>query len=138
MKQQPIQPYIVELPRIFDPRGSLTFVENNNQVPFEIARCYWTYDIPSNEERGGHSHYQQWELLVAVAGCFNVNVYQGSEWQTFTLDRPYRGLLIPAGWWRTLDNFASGSVCLVMASGKYDEADYQRDFKIYNQELVEQ
>ncbi len=122
------KPRIIQLPKICDPRGNLTFVQDMEQVPFEISRVYWTYDVPAGEFRGGHSHRTAEEVVVASGGSFNVNLFDGEEWVTYTLNRPYQGLYIPSGYWRTLDNFASGSVCLVMTSTKYDEADYVRDF----------
>ncbi|MCM1141692.1 MAG: FdtA/QdtA family cupin domain-containing protein [Duncaniella sp.] len=120
---------MVSLPKICDPRGNLTFVQDMSQVPFEISRVYWTYDVPGGEERGGHSHIEAEELVVAAGGSFDVNLYDGKEWMRFRLNRPYEGLYIPAGYWRTLDNFASGSVCLVMTSTLFDEKDYIRDFE---------
>ncbi len=124
------KPAYVELPRIYDPRGNLTFVQNGDAcLPFDIARVYWTYDVPAGEERGGHSHHEGKELLVATSGSFNVNLFDGNEWTTYTLNRPYRGLYIPPGYWRTLDNFASGSVCMVLTSTVYSEDDYVREFE---------
>ena len=131
MKQE--KPRLIELPRIYDPRGNLTFAQDNDQMPFSIARAYWTYDVPAGEERGGHSHHAAEELIVAAAGSFNVTLHDGDEWRTFTLNRPYRGLYVPPGYWRTLDNFSSGSVCLVLTSILYDEADYVRDFAEFKQ-----
>ncbi|MCM1065973.1 MAG: FdtA/QdtA family cupin domain-containing protein [Muribaculaceae bacterium] len=122
-------PYLVELPRIYDPRGNLTFIQNGDKtLPFRIERVYWTYDVPAGEERGGHAHHKGQELLIATSGSFNVNLFDGSEWQTFTLNRPFQALYIPPRCWRTLDNFASGSVCMVLTSVSYSEADYIRDF----------
>ena len=121
---------IVSLPRIYDPRGNLTFVENGDgRLPFDIERVYWTYDVPAGEERGGHSHHEGKELLVAISGSFNVNLFDGREHLTFTLNRPWEGLYIPPGYWRTLDNFASGSVCMVLTSVPYSETDYVRDYE---------
>lgn len=126
------KPYLIDLPRIYDPRGNLTFVQNGDKVlPFDIRRVYWTYDVPAGEERGGHSHHEGKELLVATSGSFNVNLFDGHIWQTFTLNRPYQALYIPPGYWRTLDNFASGSVCMVLTSTHYTEADYVRDFDTF-------
>lgn len=128
MKNSP-EARLITLPRIYDPRGNLTFVENaDGKIPFEIQRVYWTYDVPAGEERGGHSHHDCHEMLVAVSGSFNVNLFDGENWRTFSLNRPFEGLYIPPGYWRTLDNFASGSVLLVMSSMPYEEADYVRDF----------
>lgn len=131
------KPCIISLPRIFDPRGSLTFVQDNAQIPFEIARCYWTYDVPAGESRGGHSHKEAMELVVATSGCFNVNLFDGKTWLTYTLNRPFEGLYIPPGYWRTLDNFASGSVCLVVTSNMYDEDDYIRDYEEFKRLAAE-
>ncbi len=121
------KPTIIALPKICDPRGNLTFVENGRHVPFDIARAYWVYDVPGGEERGGHSHHQSEELIIATGGSFNVNLSDGYETKTYTLNRPFEGLYVPPGYWRTLDNFASGSVCMVLTSTPYDEADYVRD-----------
>lgn len=122
------KPTIITLPKICDPRGNLTFVENGRHVPFEIARAYWVYDVPGGEERGGHSHHVAEELIIATGGSFNVNLFNGQETRTYTLNRPFEGLYVPPGYWRTLDNFASGSVCMVLTSTPYDEADYVRDY----------
>lgn len=126
-----MKPKLINLPKIYDPRGNLTFVQNDDQIPFEIARAYWTYDVPAGEARGGHSHHVAEELVVATSGSFNVNLFDGACWSTYTLNRPFTGLYIPPGYWRTLDNFASGSVCMVLTSTKYDENDYIRDFVEY-------
>ncbi len=123
------RPQIISLPKIHDPRGNLTFVEGEDTVPFEIKRAYWIYDVPAAEERGGHSHHEMSQLLVAVGGSFNVNVCDGTNWRTFTLNRPFEGLFIPPGFWRTLDNFSSGAVCLSLVSTLYEEVDYVRDFE---------
>ncbi|WP_300811595.1 FdtA/QdtA family cupin domain-containing protein [uncultured Duncaniella sp.] len=123
------QPRIISLPKIYDPRGNLTFVQDNDQIPFNIARVYWTYDVPAGETRGAHSHYKSEELIVATGGSFNVNLFDGESWETYTLNRPFEGLYVPPGYWRTLDNFSSGSVCLVMTSTPYSEDDYERDYE---------
>ncbi|MCI9286018.1 MAG: WxcM-like domain-containing protein [Muribaculaceae bacterium] len=122
------KPAIISLPRIYDPRGNLTFVQDGDQVPFHIARCYWTYDVPAGESRGGHSHHKAEELVIATGGSFNVNLFDGETWFTYTLNRPFEGLYIPPGYWRTLDNFSSGSVCMVLTSIPYSEEDYVRDY----------
>lgn len=121
-------PCIVSLPKICDPRGNLTFVEEGRHVPFDIARVYWTYDVPAGEVRGSHSHHVAEELIVATSGSFNVNLSDGKETKTFTLNRPFEGLYVPPGYWRTLDNFSSGSVCMVLTSIPYSEDDYVRDY----------
>ncbi|MCM1164140.1 MAG: FdtA/QdtA family cupin domain-containing protein [Muribaculaceae bacterium] len=122
------QPHIIALPKIFDPRGSLTFVEGGGLIPFNIARAYWIYDVPAGEERGGHSHIDMQQLLVATGGSFDVNVTDGFSSRTFTLNRPFEGLYIPQGIWRTITNFASGSVCLSLVNLPFYEEDYIRDF----------
>ncbi len=123
------EPHIIDLPCIRDPRGNLTFVQNgDSRLPFDIARVYWTYDVPAGEERGSHAHHQGQELIVALSGSFNVELFDGVATRTFTLNRPFQGLYVPPGLWRTLDNFSSGSVCMVLTSVPYDEADYIRDY----------
>lgn len=125
---------IIELKRIYDHRGNLSVVEQFKDLPFEIKRVYWVYDVPGGEGRGGHAHKEQLEFIVAANGSFSVTVDDGTEKHTFFLNHPYRGLLIPTGLWRTLDDFSSGAVCLVMASDFFDEEDYIRnynDFLIY-------
>nr|MBP7471585.1 WxcM-like domain-containing protein [Prevotella sp.] len=119
---------IITLSKIVDPRGNLTVVEQLKDVPFEIRRVYWTYDIPGGESRGGHAHKHCHQLLIAVSGSFHVTLTDGKEKKTFYLNRPYQGLLVETGVWRTLDDFASGSVCLALAENPYDEDDYIRDY----------
>lgn len=129
-------PRIVKLPRIHDPRGNLTFVQGGQGVPFQLRRAYWIYDVPAGEERGGHSHRAMWQLLVAVGGSFSVNVCDGYSWRTYMLNRPFEGLLIPPGIWRTLDNFSSGAVCLSLVSTEFEEADYIRDFDEFKRQAL--
>ena len=125
-------PRLIDLPRIYDPRGNLTFIQDGDgNLPFPLRRVYWTYDVPAGEERGGHAHHQGRELLIATGGSFSVNLFDGKQWTTYTLNRPYQALYIPARIWRTLDNFASGSVCMVLTDVVYDEADYIRSFEDY-------
>ncbi|MCI6224392.1 MAG: FdtA/QdtA family cupin domain-containing protein, partial [Bacteroidales bacterium] len=108
--------------------GNLTVVEDHNEVPFKIKRVYYLYDIPGGEERGGHAHKALYQLIVAISGSFTVNITDGRESKSITLNRPYEALLIVPGIWRTLDNFSSGSVCAVIASEHYDESDYIRNY----------
>lgn len=123
---------LIELPRIRDPRGNLTFVQNGDgYLPFKVERVYWIYDVPAGEFRGSHSHHEGRELLIAVSGSFNVNLHDGNSETTYTLNRPYQGLFVPPGYWRTLDNFSSGSVCMVLTSMPYTEDDYVRDFETF-------
>ncbi|MDE6573893.1 MAG: FdtA/QdtA family cupin domain-containing protein [Muribaculaceae bacterium] len=123
------KPCIVQVPRIYDPRGNLSFIQNgDNGLPFAIERMYWIYDVPAGEERGAHAHRKGKEFIMALSGSFNVNLFDGKNHLTYTLNRPWEGLYVPPGFWRTLDNFSSGSVCAVLSSTKYDEADYIRSF----------
>ncbi len=119
---------IVDLPRVADPRGNLTFIEGGEQVPFDIARVYYLYDVPGGESRGGHAHRELQQLIVAAAGSFDVIVDDGTTTARFHLNRSYYGLYIPHLTWREIGNFSSGSVCLVMASQRYCEDDYYRDY----------
>ena len=119
---------LIDLPRIAEPRGNLTFVENGRQIPFDIRRVYYLYDIPGGAERGGHAHRRLQQLLIAIAGSFDVVVDDGRKRQRYHLNRSYFGLYLPPMTWRELDNFSSGSVCLVLASTLYDAADYYRDY----------
>ncbi len=119
---------IIDLPHFFDPNGDLTVVENTRKFPFHLRRVFYLYDVPADSERGGHSHHKARELIVAVSGSFDVTLHDGHGRRTFHLDRPYKALYIPSGVWRTLGKFSSGSVCLVLTSEKYDEADYVRSF----------
>ncbi len=120
---------LVELDKNHHSNGNLTVVENGEQVPFDIKRCYYLYDVPGGAERGGHSHRLLRQLIVAISGSFDVVLDDGANLRRFTLNRPYQGLLIVPGIWRVLENFSSGSVCLVLASEHYNEQDYVRDYK---------
>ena len=124
---------IIELPRITDPRGNLTVAEANKNIPFDIKRVYWLYDVPGGECRGGHAHKQIKEILIAVSGSFHVTLDNGKEKQTFLLNHPYQGLMIDTKTWRTLDDFSSGAVCVVLASDFYDENDYIYDYNDFLQ-----
>ncbi|MPQ98614.1 WxcM-like domain-containing protein [Modestobacter sp. I12A-02628] len=119
---------IVELPRVHDTRGNLTFIEGGSHVPFDIGRVYYLYDVPGGEHRGGHAHRQLEQLIIAANGSFDVVVDDGQTTERFFLNRSYYGLYMPRMTWRELDNFSSGSVCLVLASNRYDESDYYRDY----------
>ena len=119
---------ILSIPKIEDPRGNLSVIENN-VIPFQIKRVYYLYDVPSGAERGGHSHKEQQEFLVALSGSFDVILNDGKEVKTITLNKPFEGLLITNGIWRELKNFSSGAVCLVIASDVFDEDDYIREFE---------
>jgi dTDP-4-dehydrorhamnose 3,5-epimerase-like enzyme len=121
----------IELPRISDPdgRGNLTFIEGQRHVPFSVARVYYLYDVPGGETRGGHAHKQLEQLIIAASGSFDVVVHDGKEQQRHFLNRSYYGLYIPRMMWRDIENFSSGSVCLVLASRPYEEEDYYRDYQ---------
>lgn len=122
---------ILDLPRIYDPRGNLTFVEGGEHTPFNIKRVYYLYDVPGGESRGGHAHHDLQQLIIAASGSFDVVVKSGDRERRFFLNRSYYGLYIPALLWRELENFSSGSVCLVLASLHFSEDDYYRDFPTY-------
>ena len=119
---------IIHHPNIMDPRGNLTVVEQMQNVPFDIARVYWTYDVPSGERRGGHAHRTCEEVIVAVSGSFDVEVFDGYDRRTYHLNHPWQGLCVGTGVWRTLEDFSSGAVCLVLASELFDEDEYIYDY----------
>lgn len=121
---QSLEIKLIDLPRITDPRGNLTFVEAEGHVPFPVRRAYWVYDVPAGESRGGHAHKRLKQLVVALSGSFTVTLDNGRERKTVLLNHPWQGLLIETDTWRTLDDFSSGAVCLVLASEHYDESDY--------------
>lgn len=112
-----------------DRKGNLSVVEDGKDVPFSVKRVYYLYDVPGGESRGGHAHKALRQLIVAVSGSFSVTLDDGKDKKTFVLNRPYQGLLVAPGIWRTLDDFSSGSVCIVLASEKYDEGDYFREYE---------
>ena len=122
---------IINLPKIADPRGNLTFIEAGRHVPFDIRRVYYLYDVPGGGERGGHAHKDLEQLIVAMSGSFDVILDDGEQKQRFHLNRSYYGLYVCPMIWRELDNFSSGSVCMVLASNMYDESDYYRDYRDY-------
>lgn len=119
---------LIELPVVTDPRGNLCFAESHRHLPFEIQRVYYLYDVPSGSVRAGHAHLALHQLLIAVSGSFDVKLHDGEREEKVTLNRPNIGLHVGPSTWRELDNFSSGSVCLVLASLPYDEADYIREF----------
>ena len=120
---------VMDLPRIVHPDGSLTFQQNDGlQLPFDIRRVYYLYDIPGDSHRGGHAHRDNSSLIVAASGSFEVTLGDGRRSRTFPLNRPYRGLYVPPGLWREIGNFSSGAVCLVLTSELFSEDDYVRDY----------
>lgn len=124
---------MLQLPRMYNPAGSITAVNNSKEVPFDIKRIYYLFDVPGGEARGGHAHKDLQQLIVAASGSFDIIVDDGNVKRTFHLSRPYTGLYMPSGLWRELDNFSSGSICLVLASTIYDEADYIRDYVTFRE-----
>ena len=126
---------IIEMPRIQDPRGNLTFIENSRHIPFDIQRVYYIYDVPGGSERGSHAHKNLHQLIIAMSGSFDVVLDDGRKKQRFHLNRSYYGLYVTPMMWRTIDNFSSGSVCLVLASAPYQENDYFRDYDEFMSEV---
>ena len=122
---------IIEMDQHHHDTGNITVVENGKTVPFDIKRTYYLYDVPGGESRGGHAHIELSQLIIAVSGSFTVTLDDGNVKRSFLLNRPYQGLYVVPGIWRTLDDFSSGSVCLVLASEKYSEEDYIRDYNDY-------
>ena len=122
------EPQLINLPKFTDPRGNLSFVEQMNHIPFEIKRTYWIYDVPGGEARGGHAFRKNEEFIVALSGAFDVIVDDGKEKKRFALNRSYYGLYIPAGLWRTMENFSTNSLALEFGSIHYDRADYVEDY----------
>ena len=122
---------LISLPRIHDPRGNLTFIEGGGHVEFDIRRVYYLYDVPGGSERGGHAHKELRQLIIAMSGSFDVLLDDGEVQKRFHLNRSYVGLYVCPMIWRELDNFSSGSVCLVLASALFDEADYIRDYEAF-------
>jgi len=120
---------IIDLPKIADPRGNLTFIEGGRHIPFQIQRVYYLYDTPGGAERGGHAHKGLHQLIVAMSGSYDVVLDDGKQKKRFHLNRSYYGLYVCPLIWRELDNFSSGAVCLVLASNLYDESDYYRDYQ---------
>jgi dTDP-4-dehydrorhamnose 3,5-epimerase-like enzyme len=120
---------IIELPKIEDPRGNLSIVEEDNHIPFKIERVYWIYDVPGGQVRGGHAFRTQQELIVALSGSFDVIVDDGMEKHKFSLNRSYYGLYVPPGYWRQMENFSTNSLAVVLSSTPYEEDDYIRDYK---------
>ena len=121
-------PFLIKLPKFTDPRGNLSFLENDNQIPFKVARSYWIYDVPGGETRGGHAFKKNEEFIIALSGAFDVVLDNGKEKQKFQLNRSYYGLYVPKGWWREMENFSTNSVAFILSSIPYDENDYIRDY----------
>ena len=123
------KPEIIKLPKISDPRGNLSVIEELKDIPFKIERTYWIYDVPGGESRGGHAYRENEEFIVALSGSFDVVLDDSAEKHTFHLNRSYYGLYVPKGIWREMENFSTNSLALVLSSTKYDANDYIRDYK---------
>ncbi|WP_296012796.1 FdtA/QdtA family cupin domain-containing protein [uncultured Treponema sp.] len=122
------EPKIIQLPKISDPRGNLSFFENDNQLPFKIRRSYWIYDVPGGENRGGHAYKNTEEFIVALSGSFDVVLDNGAEKKTFALNRSYYGLYVPKLYWREMENFSTNSLAMIVSSTDYNAEDYIRDY----------
>ena len=129
---------IIDLPKINDPRGNLTFIEGGKHVPFSIKRVYYLYDVPGGAERGGHAHKKLHQLIIAISGSFDVVLDDGKDKKRIHLNRSYQGLYVCPMMWRELDNFSSGAVCMVLASNCYDENDYYREYSEFMISLLKQ
>lgn len=123
-----MEPYIIELPKILDPRGNLSFIEEDSILPFKLKRVYWIYDVPGGEHRGGHAFKETAELIVALSGSFDLKLHDGMKEYIFSLNRSYNGVFVPKMYWRTLENFSSNSLSIILASTEYSESDYIRNF----------
>ncbi|MBK5720604.1 WxcM-like domain-containing protein [Dysgonomonas sp. Marseille-P4677] len=122
---------LIDLPKVIDRRGNLSFIEADSHVPFSISRVYWIYDVPGGQTRGSHAFKSQHEVIIALSGSFDVLLDDGKEQRTYSLNRSYKGLYIPNMMWRSLTNFSTNSLCLVIASEAYNEEDYIRNYKIF-------
>jgi WxcM-like, C-terminal len=122
---------IINLPKILDPRGNLSFLEENNHIPFKIERTYWIYDVPGGEIRGSHAYKENCEFIIALSGSFDIILNDGREEKKYSLNRSYFGLYVPQMLWRRLENFSTNSLALIVASTSYNEDDYIRDFKSF-------
>lgn len=128
-----MKPYLINLPKILDPRGNLSFIEEENHLPFKIERAYWIYDVPGGEYRGEHAFRETEEFIVALSGSFDVVLHDGKEEYRFPLNRSYYGVFVPKMLWRKIENFSTNSLALIVASTVYRENDYIRDFEEFKQ-----
>lgn len=128
-----MSPELINLPKLLDPRGNLSFIEEDTHLPFKIRRVYWIYDVPGGEQRGGHAFRETEELIVALSGSFDVVLDNGSKEFRYSLNRSYYGIFVPKMMWRTMENFSTNSLALIIASTDYDGKDYIRDFEAFRQ-----
>lgn len=136
-QEPPPQPRIIDLPKILDKRGNLSIIEELRHIPFKIERTYWVYDVPGGEKRGGHAFKTSQEFIVALSGSFDVVLTnREGEKRTWHMNRSYYGLYVPNGWWREMENFATNSLALILASTPYSQEDYIRDFEIFRKEGI--
>jgi len=126
---------IIDLPKILDRRGNLSFAEEFKHIPFKIKRTYWIYDVPGGEIRGGHAYKENQEFIIALSGSFDVIIDDGKERKTFSLNRSYYGLYVPKGIWRQMENFSTNSLALVLASIPYDPSDYNYDYEVFKDQI---
>jgi oxalate decarboxylase/phosphoglucose isomerase-like protein (cupin superfamily) len=133
----PNKAHFIDLPTFFDPNGNLACIEEENHIPFQIARVYWIYDVPGGEMRGGHAFKTHKEFIVALSGSFDVILDNGEEKQVLSLNRSHYGLYVPQLVWRTIENFSTNSLCLIIASEKYDATDYIRDYNEFKNFITE-
>ena len=127
------EPEIIQLPKILDRRGNLSFLESNNHIPFEIKRVFWIYDVPGGEVRGGHAYRESYEFIIALSGSFDVVLNDGLKERRFALNRSYYGLYVPKMIWRHMENFSTNSLALVLSSTKYDAEDYIRELSLFKE-----
>jgi len=126
---------LINLPKIEDPRGNLSFLEEESHIPFKIERTYWIYDVPGGQVRGGHAFKEQQEFIIALSGSFDVKVNDGTDERIYSLNRSYYGIYLPAGLWRQMENFSTNSLAMVLSSTKYSEEDYIREYENFTKTL---
>ncbi|HEU4573732.1 MAG TPA: FdtA/QdtA family cupin domain-containing protein [Chitinophagaceae bacterium] len=127
---------LIDFPKILDPRGNLSFLQNQDQIPFEVKRVYWIYDVPGGEQRGGHAYKNLQEIIIALSGSFDVVLYDGENERRYSLNRSYYGLYIPKMMWRHLENFSTNALAFIVADQPYDEQDYIRDINEFKQTKI--
>ncbi|HVZ55139.1 MAG TPA: FdtA/QdtA family cupin domain-containing protein [Chitinophagaceae bacterium] len=124
---------LIDFPKILDPRGNLSFIQNYDQIPFEVKRVYWIYDVPGGEQRGGHAYRSLQEVIIALSGSFDVVLYDGQHERRIPMNRSYYGLYVPNMYWRHLENFSTNALAFIVADQPYDESDYIRDIQEFKQ-----